>query len=495
MRLSIWDIYHALEYDNTMPVIKAGSPTIRTARLISSQELSDDIVYVSSARSFFGTDADDTLIIHGSDLVFVRGHSVEEVFNDVCDILDRFHNWKRTINSLITSENGLQDMLDASESVLRAPAFVYAPDGRAYALSRNYGPLTHWHWAEIIANHGITSERIRKLRDSINLPEVWKDTYPHTRRSAMGRHAYMHCSLKPNGYMAGHFVLFGFEKPFYRGLERIVDVLVKAMTKHMERFYWLYNPTSQLTDAMASFFEDGTFDEGEISLMLRALNWDPEDSYRVIAVRERGAQEPVLLSKLRNDVTRLLPFAIALIVENDLVIVENASRSAENGEVAKQLVPLLKSDFACGVSVIGGDIRQCRTLLRQARHEASSCIATDAMQSFADEQRNARMAEALRRDDLIATYAHPALVQLKKYDAENATSLYESLRAYVMCSFHLSDAARALNLHRNSLDYRLKRIREIVDLSDIDAIAVEPNEQQLMFLMLSFAVLDAQVAG
>ena len=308
----------------------------------------------------------------------------------------------------------------------------------------------------------------------------------------MGGHAYMHCSLKPNGYMAGHFVLFGFEKPFYRGLERIVDVLVKAMTAHMEHFYWLYNPTSQLTDAMARFFEDGTFDEGEIDLLLRALGWSFEDAYRVIVVRERTMQEPVLLSNLLNDVTRLLPFAISLMVGNELIIVENASRASENGNAADKLEPVLAGDFACGISVAGDGIRQCGTLLRQARHEAESCIATGSVLSHADRHRNKRVVELLRQNDLLASYAHPSLVQLKNYDLANETNLYESARAYVLSSFHLSDAARYLGIHRNSLDYRLKRMREIVDFSDFDALAAKPDSDALIYLMLSFAIIDAQ---
>ena len=61
-----------------------------------------------------------------------------------------------------------------------------------------------------------------------------------------------------------------------------------------------------------------------------------------------------------------------------------------------------------------------------------------------------------------------------------------------MSGFHLSDAARLLNLHRNSLDYRLKRIREIIDFSDFDALVNKPDESKLVEVIVSFAAVDAQ---
>ncbi|MBQ9001436.1 MAG: hypothetical protein IJ087_06245 [Eggerthellaceae bacterium] len=346
MRLSIWEIYYALRYDNMLPLVQSGKATIRRARLVSSSEISDDAVYVASAGSHGNGDMDDVIITHHDDRIMVRGASVEQVFNDVSDIIDMFNEWEHAIDGLVSDECGLQEMLDASERILGAPAFVYAPDGRAFALSSNYGPETHWHWAEIIANNGITSERIRALRDSMNLAEVWKDSYPHIRRSVLGAHAYMHCSLKPHGRMAGHFVLFGFDHPFYRGQERVVDVLVKAMTRHMEQFYWLYNPTSQLTNALAAFLDRGAFDDAEIELLLRALQWGFDDLYRVHVVRERGSKEPVLLSQLHSDVSRALPFAISLVLDDELVVLENVTHADAGNGVAEGLAALLQPDLA-----------------------------------------------------------------------------------------------------------------------------------------------------
>ena len=488
----MWDIYESLDYGDALPLIGEGTPSIAYARLISSSHISGEAVYVCRAKDFFKSSVDDVLIMHRNDMIVVNGVSSEEVFDEVCDIIDRFNGWERTIEGMIDNEDGMQEMVDASRSMIEAPIFAYAPDGRAFAISSSYGPETHWHWAEILENRGMTSAGIKRLRDQINLPEVWRDTYPKTRSSVMGSHGYMHCSLKPNGFMAGHCVVFGFDKPFRRGLERIVDILVKAMERHMERFYWVYSPTTQVTDSFALFLSEGSFDESEISLFLRALQWDSDDSFRVYVIREHVGGEPVLLSRLLNDVLRRFPYTISFVLENELVVLENESRSVVRDSIATQLPSLLGNDFACGVSVAREGIRECQLLYRQARHEVRRCADEGVALSYADEHAAGYFADTLRGDELLTSYAHPEIVRLRRYDQEHETRFYETLRAYTLSSFHLSDAAKYLGLHRNSLDYRLKRIREIIDFSDFDALMNAPDEDKLIGLILSFAVIDVR---
>ena len=492
MQLSLWDILEFLDYEDVVPLINEGAPSISFARLISSSHISGEAVYVCRAKDFFKASVDDVLIMHRNDMIVVNGVSTEEVFDEVCDIIDRFNAWERKIEGMIGSEDGLQAMVDASRGIIEAPIFAYAPDGRAFAISSSYGPDLHWHWAEILENRGMTSAGIRRLRDQINLPEVWRDTYPKTRSSVMGGHGYMHCSLKPNGFMAGHCVVFGFDKPFRHGLERIVDILVKVMERHMEQLYWVYSPTSQVTDAVALFLSEGEFDEPEISLFLRALQWGSEDTFRVYVVRERVDGEPVLLSRLLNDVLHRFPYTISFVLENELVVLENESRSAVRDSIATQLPSLLGNDFVCGVSAAREGIRPCRLLYRQARYEAHRCIGEGVALSYADEHSASYFIGALRSDELLVSYAHPEIIRLHRYDREHETRFYETLRAYTLSSFHLSDAAKYLGLHRNSLDYRLKRIREIIDFSDFDALMSKPDEDDLMGLILSFAIIDAQ---
>ncbi|MBQ9069253.1 MAG: helix-turn-helix domain-containing protein [Eggerthellaceae bacterium] len=473
-------------------MIQMGHATIEQARLIASSYLDHKTVYAGRANNYFEADDDDTLIVHRQDMILVRGVDTENVFNEICSIMESYNRWESDIAQLAENEGGLQLMLDASKNVLKAPCYVYAPDGRAFAVASGYSSDIHWHWAEILEDKGITSSRIRSLRDSINLPEVWKDTFPRTRDSQMGDHQYMHCSLYPNGYMAGHFVLFSFSRPFDKGLERIANILVKHMTRHMEAYYAHYSPTSMLAESFSRFFARNSFDEPEIALSLRALRWQLEDEFRIYVIRERSRQDPVLLSRLYNVVTSQFLFVIAFLFGNSLVVVENESRHSSSG-LFDRMESLVQDDFCCGVSVLFDDLRQFHTYYLQAKNEAEWCLESGGGVSRAQERGLDQIYGTLRKDQLLWTYAACEIDRLERYDKENGTSYYQTLKAYVLSCFHLSEAARYLGIHRNSLAYRLEKMREVSDLALVDEAATLHDPEAMNYLLLSFAIHDARL--
>ncbi len=70
--------------------------------------------------------------------------------------------------------------------------------------------------------------------------------------------------------------------------------------------------------------------------------------------------------------------------------------------------------------------------------------------------------------DLTPMFNHPATSQLGKYDQEHETDLVYTLETYLDCNMNQQKAAEKLNVHRNTLRYRLARIQEItgLDLED-----------------------------
>lgn len=71
----------------------------------------------------------------------------------------------------------------------------------------------------------------------------------------------------------------------------------------------------------------------------------------------------------------------------------------------------------------------------------------------------------------IMNYCNEKLKQLEMYDNENGSFLIDTLINYYMNGFNVGKTAQAMFVHRNSLQYRLKKIEEILDISLDDAMA------------------------
>ena len=97
-------------------------------------------------------------------------------------------------------------------------------------------------------------------------------------------------------------------------------------------------------------------------------------------------------------------------------------------------------------------------------------------------------AQAAARDERALAACRVLLVALRRTDAERGSDLERTLRTYYECGASVSATAEALFLHRNSVRYRLDRVRALL-ASDIDEPEVAAS------LILAFAVDDAAASN
>ena len=68
----------------------------------------------------------------------------------------------------------------------------------------------------------------------------------------------------------------------------------------------------------------------------------------------------------------------------------------------------------------------------------------------------------------ILSYCNEKLRKLEEYDHANGTFLQDTLLAYYMNGFSVGKTAEALFIHRNSLQYRLNKIEELLGMERND---------------------------
>ncbi|OIK11484.1 PucR family transcriptional regulator [Bacillus sp. MUM 116] len=76
-------------------------------------------------------------------------------------------------------------------------------------------------------------------------------------------------------------------------------------------------------------------------------------------------------------------------------------------------------------------------------------------------------------------YENRSLKLLHEYDQKHNSNLVETLEIFLNQDTNIPDAAKELNVHANTLNYRLKRISEIGEVNFKD-----PNQKMLLFLDL-----------
>ena len=96
----------------------------------------------------------------------------------------------------------------------------------------------------------------------------------------------------------------------------------------------------------------------------------------------------------------------------------------------------------------------------------SRAVEKKAAWSFGEHALDIMVSETQDASDFV----HPGLAEMEQYDAENNTQYLDTLKEWLMHGMDYSATATAMNLHRNSLYYRMQRIHELfgIELDDMN---------------------------
>lgn len=230
--------------------------------------------------------------------------------------------------------------------------------------------------------------------------------------------------------------------------------------------------------------------------LLRGLGLRQSRRFCVVAVSLAGIRESVSWEKLRKSLSNVLDTQSVFLYHNGVI----ALCSLEENETVPDLESrelnelLLQWDAYAAVSNSAVRPSAIRALYFQAgaaMRFGLSLKKEESRRLFRYEEYAAYQiidlcAEGYRRtlelDDLVYL-CHPALGNVLRYDRENGTDLAKILRRYLENNCNLSQTARELFIHRNTMLNKLDKLEELMGVS----LKALPIRLQLQF---SFYVVD-----
>ena len=146
---------------------------------------------------------------------------------------------------------------------------------------------------------------------------------------------------------------------------------------------------------------------------------------------------------------------------------------------------IIEHNALCGVSRYFDEITDIAAAFHQAE-EAINIGRRLSPQSpihFYNDLELYHIAKICCENEDVLKLCHPKLLELVEYDRKHNTTFAKSLRAWFSNSRNITRTANALNLHRNSTIYHIKKIEEILGFTLGDA-------DTLLYLELSFLLLE-----
>lgn len=478
------------------------------------QELRDDVLYFGDPTQLPQSMPEDefaSFLVYGSEapegLVRANNANVVELRDDAdpyaCyNALQAFFLEDVAVTDIVRrmltahfSNAGLQNLVEVASQALGNPIFVVDTSYRyiAYHLGDLGGDDTAFGRAmrrdleyETVLEDGV-SYIVREQIDE----RLAKAHTPLVAYNDVLQLNTMTGAVMVHGVCLAHVLMVERNHPF-RDLDlecfaRLVHFVAQELQKipvyeTNRGQMWSYFLTNLLDDRQPS--------PAVVERRLQVLDYHPWPTFYVVVLAGKvDPLTPESASQVENQLASILVHSLSAFYHGQLVLVLNRHEGEDVGDYAEGVLRRVAkvNGLSVGVSNAFGKLVDILFFYYQARDAitygtvVSHAIDDHDLYHYRDYAYVQMLAELNKEHDLLA-YCHPALRRLHDYDEEHGTELMETLFEYVQCAGSTTRASTMLSLHKNTLLYRLNRIREILgmDLS---------SGEDLFQLMLSYRVL------
>ncbi|SHH86662.1 PucR C-terminal helix-turn-helix domain-containing protein [Sporobacter termitidis DSM 10068] len=418
--------------------------------------------------------------------IFAPDISMLELHNEIQGIFAFYEKWDTTLQNILNSGGGVQDMIDCSAEIFENPMLLHNKSFGIIACSPAYKDYPE------AQNATAGGTLINIDLETTKRDEEFNRTYSAVRASIFPAHLTGVRTLYMNLFFQGRYeyriLVIESSKEIGIGEGPLLEQLAYYM-----KLAIVADKTEETAEVMTlqhvlKSILNGTFsDPYYIELRLNEYDWYRQQTYFCIKLMVDILDvQNHTLSLLCNNIVTLMPGACAFDYDNSIVVYVNLDlfRGSIGDAVNGITYYLRDNNLKAGISNQFTGLNELKLYYRQAE------IALDVglrnkphiwIHRFRDitelfllqictSQLPARMVCA------------PELLALEKYDKEHDTEYYHTLMVYLKNNLRHVQTARELFIHRSTFLYRLDRIREITGLE-------LENCGRQWYLLLSFRLL------
>ncbi|MBI5301536.1 MAG: helix-turn-helix domain-containing protein [Chloroflexi bacterium] len=383
------------------------------------------------------------------------------------------HLYQR-LTVLIAENTGL----DAMAALIRETTgkSVLIQDKRLATLAASFAPDLDARREDIATWAGAMS----------NLPEEWRDRKRAAQNQevaqqslALDHLARLVAPIVVMGVARGFLSLIATEDALTQFDHAAAEQSAAACALEMAKAKAVSEAEKRVRGSFIDALLSGSLAPPEAASWARRNRYDPEGLHTVLVadwLKKAHPSHRRLETMVREVTNRHEHGALVQMRENEVVVlarldarqgVESARRLAAN--IRRRASAEFPNDpLAMGIgraaeALIG--LRDSYREARQAQTMARRLAEPNAL--YFGELNVYRLLFQLEDNPELATFADEVLGKLIEYDREQGTDLVQTLAAYFTHKGNLSQTAEALFVHRNTLLYRMERIKEISGL-DLD---------------------------
>lgn len=425
------------------------------------------------------------IIIHDKDQAYATFHEIHKY----CIEDPAITSGMNLMIDALFSDRGLQHMVDVAYEIFGNPMFIADSSYKFIAYNRSV-KIDDSTLEEERRLGYILNENVQEIRKSRVSEKMRSGSYPYYHPHPQGDKGMLIVLIQIQGIIVAHIALYEMNRSFNNYDRLLLYRFAKLVSQELQKNrLFSENRGMMYSHMLADLLDNKVSSLETIQYRFRTLGYKLQENLYVITVNpQQSTTSELKLKTVSDQITRLLPNSIHVIYHESIVFLLNFSQplSSTDPDFLSLEQYVRQNNLNLGISRCFTDISK----LQQHYHQA--IIAAELGERLNRPQGIMRyedysiyhMIEVCAEHDNLWNFLDPAINKLIEYDRANQTSMVETLKQALIHFKNNTAAAENLHIHKNTLFYRLEKIRKIIDcdLNDGDVM----GRLQLSFKLIEY---------
>ncbi len=478
MKLSMWTLYdyivkHGFQAE---AYIADGLPCISLLKESRTRS------YTPEYAEIFENNG-DVYVANDMDQIIVKNAEARDVANALGTAINAYSQWEHDLLECVLNNGTLQELLKIAQRIFNRPMFIKNDSTRTLAVTPGYPSDVHPYWDKIESSflHGIPDyDLVREVSQDPEYRTAFLEKYPSIRMSPAYGGRVIHANVFVNERRVAEVVTLEHTTPFNNGDVHLMNVFSELIGKYVKNNTNVFQSGLDVTKFLINLIETGKLENEQYLAVNRYLGIEDGDEMCVMVAMGAGRIDSPILSALREKLEIQIKDAAIFQYEGQIVVIKLLKNLDYKDIVAdfRRLIP--KEGFHWAVSYEFPSLEFLPEFYKSTLEILEKAVFTSRNHVTMYDMVPNIISMLCNRVEMNRTLIHPDVLRLEKIDITENTEYCKTLLYYLLCGGNFTDAAAEMSLHRNTMIYRINKIREIIR-SNLDDIQ---NRKRLLYSFL-----------
>jgi PucR family transcriptional regulator, proline-responsive transcriptional activator len=371
----------------------------------------------------------------------------------------------------LLSEKGLRHILDTGFKILGNPLLVFD----AALTLIGYSPRTEINdptWQEVI-EIGYLSLEVVKTSHTLEAVKILAENDVPLISRYFHEQRWLFCRITISDRFIGMVGVMEYEKPIEEKESEIIQLVSRTVSCEMQKESFLgYSRGIADEFLIADLLSGRLSNRAIIQERVSSLALSVKENLYLIVIRDvKNSPENLKFPYLRRLLENTLSGSMAVIYKGNIVLLISREKKKPLGkDELNSITGILKE-----VNLVGGISRCFHNIedIREYYNQSSDAIklglrlnkTMENLLFYYEDYAFYHLMDIAGSQKDLTSFCNPLFLDLIKYDRKNNTDFTRSLYSYLSNGNSTKESAFILGIHRNTMDYRINKIQEILNIN------------------------------